>query len=430
MLTTTLDAPTLLRSVGLLADGPAVWGRPVRAPGRGVFVVELPSPPPNAPIELTRVGKWMEHVGTFRLDGGETTSKAVAARLASFWIPSTSVLYIGVSQQSVGQRVAAMDRTTLGERRPHAGGHWLKTLIGLERARVWWALTDATEEYEDALFGAFAAAIPEADRARLHDPTVILPFANLRSTSGERKAHGLSGYLVPEEAAPPSPPRRVVEVPPGAADGSDAAIAGRASGGTTRRTPTTGARRASPASSPRSGPSRAARAEPTRRAAPSRPPRAEPVFLSADGLARLRAEHTELTERRRPEVVARIKAAKELGDLKENADYTAAREEQSFLEGRIATIEALLRDARLIEAPSADAGGRIDLGSRVSIEGADEPGDVIRYEIVGTAEADPAAGRLSNASPVGRALIGRSVGDTVNVATPRGEVRYRIVAVE
>jgi transcription elongation factor GreA len=154
------------------------------------------------------------------------------------------------------------------------------------------------------------------------------------------------------------------------------------------------------------------------------------VYLSAGGIERLRAEHRDLTEVRRPEVIGRIKAAKELGDLKENADYTAAREEQSFLEGRIATIETLLRDATLIEAPGAAADGRIDLGSRVSVEEASAPGDVTVYELVGTAEADPGAGRISNASPVGRALVGRRVGETVAVRTPRGEVEYRIVAVE
>ena len=106
-------------------------------------------------------------------------------------------------------------------------------------------------------------------------------------------------------------------------------------------------------------------------------------------------------------MIARIKSAKELGDLKENADYSSAREEQSFLEGRIASIEALLRDATVIEAPAASAAGRIDLGSRVSIELVGQPGEVTVYELVGTAEADPAAGRISNASPVGRALIGR-----------------------
>lgn len=416
-----LDAATLLRSVGLLADGPAVWGRPMRASGAGIFIIELPSPPATAPLELTRIGKWIEHVKTMRIDGQEATSKAVAARLAAFWIPSTTVLYIGTSKQSMAARVSAIERTVLGDRRPYAGGNWLKALSGLDRARVWWAQTAATEEYEDALFSAFAAAVPEADRARLHDPTVVLPFANLRSTSGDRKAHGLNGYLVPEEVVPTVPAGRTVNLPPGDAEGAGGLPASRASGGTTRRTGRPPAPRA-----PRAP--RAPAASPRRKGdAPGGPRRGEPTYLSSEGIDRLRVEHAELTGVRRPEVIARIKSAKELGDLKENADYSSAREEQSFLEGRIASIEALLRDATVIEAPGAN--GRVDLGSKVSVEEAGFPGEVMIYELVGTAEADPAAGRISNASPVGRALIGRRVGDTVAVRTPRGEVEYRIVEV-
>ena len=418
-----LDAAGLLRSVGLLADGPAVWGRPMRASGAGIFIIELPNPPGTAPIELTRIGKWVERLPGMRIDGEEATSKAVAARLASFWIPSTSVLYIGTSQQSMAARVGAIERTALGDRRPYAGGNWLKTLTGLERARVWWAGTDATEEYEDALFSAFAAAIPDADREKLPDPKVVLPFANLRSTGGEHKAHGLTGYLVPEEKVPVQPAGRVVDMPPGDADGAGGLPASRAAGGTTRRTGRPPAPRA-----PR--PERVSTAAPRRRTAtPGGPPRGEPTYLSVEGIDRLQREHAELTGVRRPEVIARIKSAKELGDLKENADYTSAREEQSFLEGRIASIEAILRDATVIEAPAASADGRIDLGSRVSIEMVGQPGEVTVYELVGTAEADPAAGRISNASPVGRALIGRRVGDTVAVKTPRGDVEYRIVEV-
>lgn len=417
-----LDAATLLRSVGLLADGPAVWGRPMRASGAGIFIIELPNPPATAPIELTRIGKWIEHVPTMRIDGQEATSKAVAARLAAFWIPSTTVLYIGTSQQSMAARVGAIERTILGDRRPYAGGNWLKALSGLERARVWWARTDATEEYEDGLFGTFAAAVPDVDRERLHDPTVVLPFANLRATSGERKAHGLTGYLVPEEILAPVPAGRVVQVPPGDADGASGLPASRAGGGTTRRT-------GRPPAAPRAPrAARAPAASPRRRGdAPGGPRRGEPTYLSTEGIERLKKEHEELTGVRRPEVIARIKSAKELGDLKENADYSSAREEQSFLEGRIASIEALLRDATVIEAPGAN--GRVDLGSKVSVEETAHPGEVTIYELVGTAEADPAAGRISNASPVGRALIGRRVGDTVAVRTPRGEVEYRIVEV-
>lgn len=421
-LTGMLDAATLLRSVGLLADGPAVWGRPMRATGPGVFVVELPSPPATAPIELTRVGKWIERVPTFRIDGREATSRAVTARLAAFWIPSTTVLYIGSSASSVAARVGAIERTALGDRRPNSGGHWLGTLLGLERARVWWASTDAIEEYEDALFSAFAEAIPAADRERLHEAAVVLPWANLRATSGDRKAHGLTGYLLPEDVAPAAPPTHVVDVAPGAAEGAAGLPPTRAAGGTTRRAPR--------------GPGAAggsARRAAAPRPAKASPPRAEPVHLSADGLGRLQAELAELSGPRRAEVVARIRTAKELGDLRENADYTAAREEQSFLEGRIATIETLLRNATLIEAPAGGPDGRIGLGSRVTIEEVGGPGgsgEATVYELVGSTEADPAAGRISNASPVGRALLGRSVGDVVAVRTPRGEVEYRIVEVE
>jgi transcription elongation factor GreA len=152
---------------------------------------------------------------------------------------------------------------------------------------------------------------------------------------------------------------------------------------------------------------------------------AETTWVSAEGIARLQAEHAELTGTKRPEVIARIKSAKELGDLKENADYTSAREEQSFLEGRIKAIEATLRAATVIEAPSGAAAERVALGSTVTVE--DETGAQMTFVVVGSAEADPAAGRISNVSPVGKALIGRSVDDDVAVAAPRGEVRYRIV---
>ena len=420
---TPLTAATLLRSVGLLADGPAVWGRPFAAGAPGVFVIELDAPRATAPIETTRIGKWIERLPALRLDGSTPTSKALAARLAEFWIPSTTVLYIGGSSANIAGRVGAIEATVLGDRKPYAGATWLKTLTGLERTRVWWARTDAIEEYEDALFGAFAEAVPVDDRARLHDATVILPFANLRSTAGERKAHGLTGYLVPEEPAAPAPPTRVTELPPGDAEGASGLPPTRAAGGTTRRVP----RPPSAPSGARASAGRSATAAP-----PVAPPpggRADDAtFLSPEGITRLREELAELTTVKRPEVILRIKTAKELGDLKENADYTSAREEQSFLEGRIANIEGMLRTAVVIETPGAD--GRVHLGSAVSVQEVDGDDEVVVYRIVGSAEADPAAGRISNASPVGRALVGHGAGDVVAVATPRGEVAYRIVAIE
>ena len=398
-------APGLLRAIGLLADGPVPWGRPVPAVGSGVFLVELPAPLPSAPLELTRVGKWLERVESLRLDGGRPTSRALAARLAAFWLPSQVVLYVGATPTSIANRVRALRETPLGERRPHPGGHWLQALSGLERARIWWAATDAVEEYEDALLTAFGEGVPAAERSALPDTEVVLPFANLRTPTGARKQTGLTGSIRAEPVAP-TPPTRVVQLPDGDADGARGEPPAR----TTRAAPKASASR-------RTGATVAPKVEATRRTL-------EQVQLTTDGAARLQEELRVLTQERRPEVVARIRAAKELGDLKENADYHAARDEQGFLEGRIQAIEALLRGAEVVAAPTA--GGSIGLGSTATVEA---DGDEVTYVLVGTSEANPNDGRISVASPVGKALLGRRAGDEVVVRTPQGEARYRVVSV-
>ncbi len=424
-----VTAASLLPDVGLLADGPLPWGRPVPARTAGVFIVELATPRATAPIELTRVGKWLERVPSLLLDGTRPSSRALAARLASFWLPSQVVLYIGATDASIGGRLASMERTVLGDRRPHSGGHWLKVLSALPSTRVWWAATAATEEYEDALLSAFAAGVPEADLAALPDRSVVLPFANLRRTTGERRVTGLTGSLLVEAVEPPAPPKRVVVVPDGDAEGArgeppEPRRRGPV-GGTVSAMSAASRRAPAPTASLAGGGGRAA-GSPRK---PSVPPTATPggpaATLTAEGAERLRAELAELTGVRRPEVIARIRAAKELGDLKENADYSSAREEQSFLEGRVQALEARLRDAVIAVVPAAGAGA--DLGSRVTVE---VDGMTDTYTLVGTAEADPVAGRLSVASPVGRALLGATAGAEVAVLTPRGAVTYRVVTVE
>jgi transcription elongation factor GreA len=392
-----VSAAALLREVGLLADGPVVWGwpgRPVPA-GAGVFVVELVAPLARAPVELTRVGKWIERVPTLTLDGERPTSKALAARLAAFWLPSRTVVYVGSSTTSIGGRVAAMQRTVLGDRRPSSAGHWLRVLDSATPMRIWWAETGATEEYEDALFAAFAASLGSDEVTALPDRDVVLPWANLRRPTGERRATGVVGSLLVEEKSPP-PPARVVVMPDGDAEGA----------------------RGEPPAKRRAAPRRSVSA--TRPAATG-----AGVTLTADGAARLQAELRELTEVKRPEVIARIRTAKEHGDLKENSEYHAAREEQSFLEGRIQALEARLRDAVITAAPAAGDGAGI--GSRVTVEA---DGLEAEYTLVGSAEADPSAGRLSVASPVGKALLGVRPGAEVDVETPRGRVAYRVLKVE
>jgi transcription elongation factor GreA len=418
----------LLRRVGLMPDGPAILGRPARIAGAGVYVVELADPLPRAPIDLALVGKWIERLDGLRLDTERPTSKALGARLASFWIPSAVVLYVGSTDRSIAGRIAGLEKHVLGDRQPHPSSQWLKTLRPAEW-RVWWAATNAPEEYEDGVLGAFGDTVPADERAALYDSAVVLPFANLRTPSGERKKTGITGAVVPEEKVPPPPPTRVVDLPPGDADG----LPEQRNSGTTRKTntappPAPGVRRpkaATPAGrSLATAPASSAPSAAAASASPAGRPPVVAVELTPDGHARLVEELQVLTQERRPEVIDRIRKARELGDLRENADYTAAREEQSFLEGRIQAIEAQLRHAVVVAPVDSN---RVALGSRVTVE---SDGEESVFTIVGPTESDPGSGRISSASPVGAALVGRSVGDDADVKTPRGSVRYRIVAIE
>lgn len=154
---------------------------------------------------------------------------------------------------------------------------------------------------------------------------------------------------------------------------------------------------------------------------------AKPVPLTPEGKRKLEEELAYLVNVRRPEVAEKIHSAKMDGDIMENAGYEAAKEEQAMLEGRIAYLENLLRHVVLIENDGQSA--TVQLGSVVTIqeEGQD---DLETYVIVGAAEADPTAGRISNESPLGKALMGRKVGDRVTVMAPGGQVRFILRAVE
>jgi len=406
--------------VGLLADGPVRWGQPVPARKPGVYVVELGASLPTAPLELSLVGKWLERLPSLALDGRRPTSRALQERLASLWWPDARVLYAGATERSIGGRVAALVAHVPGDRQPHADGQWLHLLRGLDRigVRVWWAVTDAPEEYLDAVFDAFAA-----DRGAVsgRPPGALpLPWANTRRPTGERQAHGITGSIMPEPARAPEPPRRLVEIPPGDADGARPEERGA---GTTRRAPQ--------GPLPPQLPTRPiVPPKPIAARAPKRIPAAhvnkapELVELSRGALDRMTAELDELTRVKRPEVVNRIKTAREHGDLKENAEYHAAREEQSFLEGRVQALEDRIRRAVVVDEIAT---GRVVIGSTITVEIA---GEELTYTIVGSAEANPAAGRLSSASPVGAALLGATAGAEVDVRTPRGEVRYRVVSVD
>jgi transcription elongation factor GreA len=149
----------------------------------------------------------------------------------------------------------------------------------------------------------------------------------------------------------------------------------------------------------------------------------KPVYLTAEGLAKLKAELNELITVDRPRIAARIHEAKLDGDLSENAEYEDAKQEQSFLEGRIATLELQLRNAEVIEKTNGD---KVGIGSKVVIKGGD--GEET-FTIVGSAEAAPREGRISNESPVGSALMGLKKGDRFTVNAPQGPIEYTLVRI-
>jgi transcription elongation factor GreA len=150
----------------------------------------------------------------------------------------------------------------------------------------------------------------------------------------------------------------------------------------------------------------------------------KPVLLTKEGLDRLQSELDELRTVRRGEVAERIKYAKEFGDITENAEYEAAKNEQGMLEGRILTLETMLRNAVLIE--QAQDAGVVQVGSTVEVR--DEDG-VQSFTIVGPAEVDVASGRISMESPVGKALLGRRIGERIEVQSPGGARQLQVVAV-
>ena len=150
------------------------------------------------------------------------------------------------------------------------------------------------------------------------------------------------------------------------------------------------------------------------------------VILTPEGLANLKAELDQLSTVRRREVAARIKEAREFGDISENAEYDDAKNEQAMLEARIAQLEEKLRSATVID--NSDLGTDIvRVGSVVHVR---EGGKSTKYTIVGSAEASPAEMKLSNESPVGKALLGRKRGEEVTFPTPKGERRLKITKID
>jgi transcription elongation factor GreA len=151
--------------------------------------------------------------------------------------------------------------------------------------------------------------------------------------------------------------------------------------------------------------------------------------ITQRGADRLREELRVLKSEKRPEVIAAIAEAREHGDLKENAEYHAAREQQGFIEGRIQELEAKLGSAQIIDVTSLPESDKVVFGATVTLADTDS-GEEMRYQIVGEDEADIKAGLISVASPMARALIGKHAGDIVDVQAPGGTRELEIVSVE
>jgi len=151
------------------------------------------------------------------------------------------------------------------------------------------------------------------------------------------------------------------------------------------------------------------------------------IYLTKEGLAELKKEHEQLTKVRRPDVLTRVSEARNLGDLSENAEYTAARDELSFIDGRIDELEELLKQVTLIAEPSKSSNHVIKLGSTVKLNVKDKHET---FTVVGEWEADPKEKKISHESPLGKALIGKRVGEKAEVEAPAGKVIYTIVSVE
>ena len=151
------------------------------------------------------------------------------------------------------------------------------------------------------------------------------------------------------------------------------------------------------------------------------------TYLTSDGAAKLQAELEELKGPKRDEMAKRLRSAIQMGDLSENADYHKAKEDQSFMEGRIQELDYLLKNATIVDVTELST-DTIQVGSRVTVQEGDYPEET--YFLVGAKEADPQNGKISNESPIGQALMGCRVGDEVTATTPGGDIKLKILKIE
>jgi len=189
----------LFEASSLVFGGPLDWATPVPSGKPGVYVVSISNCPqkhvglsPKASISTALVREWMQKAPNMVLDKGLVPSPgAIASRLGEFWIPSETILYIGMTDRPLGDRVCEYYRSKLGAKSPHSGGFWIKALSNLNEFFVYYAECENPKANEDRLLETFASNVDPADRMNLRDPLLPLPFANLRSWNRKIKRHGI-----------------------------------------------------------------------------------------------------------------------------------------------------------------------------------------------------------------------------------------------
>ena len=175
------------------------WGERIPCQAAGVYVVSLSAGSTlnsgileNAPISLKAIQLWIYKVPTIELDGsGDSEPKAIAQRLSRFWLPDEDIVYIGKTGAKLVDRLKDYYATKLGDRRPHAGGHWIKTLMNLGSLYIYFAECSMPNRVEGCLLKSFIIGVSETTRSKLFDSQHPFPFANLEYPKGTRKWHGI-----------------------------------------------------------------------------------------------------------------------------------------------------------------------------------------------------------------------------------------------
>ena len=148
------------------------------------------------------------------------------------------------------------------------------------------------------------------------------------------------------------------------------------------------------------------------------------TYITEEGLEKLKEELEYLKNTKRKEVAERIAAAKELGDLSENAEYSEAKDEQSFIENRVAELESIVRSVKIIKKNKRVTS--VQVGSNIEVE---SNGKILKYSIVGSNEADPINGKISNESPLGKAFLGHKIGEEAEAIVPKGKIKFKILKI-